>query len=83
MQDMNNQYEKWNRLSPLGLLLIGLGVSLTGHAAIRKGKGKGWLLRGTLGLIFLNSGVAVFGEAVKARTLYEVMMQRQIEANTR
>jgi hypothetical protein len=68
---MQANYEKWSRLSPLGLLLLGLGLSLTGNAIIAKNHGKRWFLQGTLGLIVFNAGVAIFGEAVKARTLYE------------
>jgi hypothetical protein len=68
---LNESYEKWERFAPLGLLVIGLGLSLTGHAIESKSKGRGWFLKGTLGLIVFNAGVAIFGEAIKARTLYE------------
>ena len=68
---MNSHYENWNRLSPLGLLLTGLGLSLLGDAALSKLRGRGWFFKGTLGLIVFNAGLAVFGEAVKNRTLYE------------
>lgn len=69
--NVNDHFEKWNTFAPLGLLLIGLGVSLVGHANSRKAAGKGWFVLGTLGLIVLNAGVAIFGESVKARALYE------------
>ncbi|MCU0514597.1 MAG: hypothetical protein MUE40_18750, partial [Anaerolineae bacterium] len=62
---------KWQRFSPLGLLLIGLGLSVTGDAMIAKGQGRPWFVRGTVGLVLFNAGLAVFGEAVKSRALYE------------
>jgi hypothetical protein len=68
---VNEHYKNWNRLSPLGLLIIGMGLSFTGDAIISKSKGKGWFLKGTIGLILVNAGVAIFGEAVKERALYE------------
>ncbi len=71
---MNEHYEQWDALAPRGLALIGFGMSITGQAIGAKAKGKPfwrWFLVGTLGLIVLNSGVAIFGEAVKHRALYE------------
>ncbi len=68
---MHENYNKWNQLSPLGLLVIGAGVSLVGDAIISKARGKGWFIKGTLGLIVFNAGIAIFGEAIKARALYE------------
>jgi hypothetical protein len=68
---MQDNYNKWNQLSPLGLLVIGAGLSLVGDAIISKARGKGWFIKGTLGLIMFNAGIAIFGEAVKSRALYE------------
>jgi len=68
---LNDHYEKWNVFSPLGLLIIGLGISLIGEAIICKANGQRWFLKGTLGLIIFNTGIAIFGEAVKSRALYE------------
>lgn len=76
---MNKNYEKWDEMAPRGLVLIGLGVSLTGEAIAKKIKGRGflsWFILGTLGLIVLNAGVAIFGEAVKHRTLYELDIKK-------
>lgn len=69
-------YDKWNKLAPLGLLIIGLGLSVTGDAMISKAKGRGWFLKGTLGLIVFNAGIAVFGEAIKTRSLYEAELNK-------
>ena len=68
---LNKNYEKWNTFSLIGLVVIGLGLSLTGNAIISKSKGKGWFFKGTFALIITNAGIAIFGEAVKARALYE------------
>ncbi|MDW8298864.1 MAG: hypothetical protein RML95_05965 [Anaerolineae bacterium] len=62
----------WWWMAPLGLTIIGFGLSLTGQAIIAKSKGKSfwhWFGLGTLGLTVLNSGVSIFGDAVKRRTL--------------
>ncbi|MDZ4671297.1 MAG: hypothetical protein SH821_10545 [Phototrophicales bacterium] len=72
---MNEHYEKWDELAPRGLILIGLGISVTGEAISAKSRKKGflrWFLVGAIGLICLNAGIAIFGEAVKERTLYEL-----------
>jgi len=73
---MNQHYERWNQLAPLGLLIIGLGISLTGHAINRKSNGKSWFIIGTLGLVVTNAGVSIFGESVKERALYESQLER-------
>jgi hypothetical protein len=72
---MNKHYEKWDEYAPRGLLFIGFGLSLIGNAIQAKAEGKGflsWFLRGTIGLIAVNAGIAIFGESVKERTLYEL-----------
>ena len=71
---MDHHYEAWSTQAPRGLLLIGAGVSIVGQAIVLKAQRKAgwkWFLLGFLGLIVLNSGVAIFGESVKQRTLYE------------
>ncbi len=73
---LDRSYQNWNRFAPLGLLLMGLGLSIIGDATSNKAKGKGWFLKGTLGLIVFNAGAAVFGEAVKNRTLYEIELNK-------
>lgn len=80
---MNEHYEQWSRFSPLGLLLIGAGASIIGHAANIKSRREGflgWFIMGTIGLIVLNAGVSIFGDAVKHRTLYETQLNRLNEA---
>jgi hypothetical protein len=73
---MQENFETWSRLSVPGLLLTGLGLSLVGHATVNKSRGRGWFWQGTLGLIVFNAGLAIFGEAVKARALYEAELNQ-------
>lgn len=68
---LHENYEKWSSFSVLGLLIISLGLSLTGNAIASKSKGKNWFIKSIIGLIVFNSGIVIFGEAVKARALYE------------
>jgi hypothetical protein len=63
---------KWMMFSPLGLTIIGLGVSITGEAIRAKTVNQPWFWLGTLGLVVLNAGVAVFGDGVKSRVLMEL-----------
>ncbi len=69
----------WQWMAPLGLIVIGFGLSLTGQAIIAKSKGKSfwsWFSLGTLGLIVLNSGLSIFGDAVKRRVL-QALQERE------
>jgi hypothetical protein len=71
---MDQHYQQWSELAPRGLLLIGTGVSVIGHAVTLKARRRsalGWIFFGIIGLVALNAGVSVFGEAVKHRTMYE------------
>lgn len=81
---MNKHYEKWDEFAPRSLMLIGLGMSFIGNAIQARTEGRGffsWFLRGTLGLVALNSGISMFGEAVKERTLYELDVKALREAD--
>lgn len=74
--------KKWKWMAPLGLTLIGLGVSLSGEATLLKGAAAPtwhWVAIGTLGLVVLNSGIAVFGDAVKRRLWLEIRASRPWE----
>jgi hypothetical protein len=71
---MDQHYEQWSTLAPRGLLIIGLGATLLSHSAGLKGKGRPawqWILIGTISLITFNTGIAIFGEAIKHRAMYE------------
>jgi hypothetical protein len=74
MTNSNAFLRKWRWAAPCGLTLIGLGASLLGEAIILKASNSSfweWFASGTVALVVLNAGVAVFGEAVKTRALYE------------
>jgi len=68
-------YRRWIIKAPLGLSLIGFGICLTLDAAFQKYNGAdtwSWILYGTLALIVLNSGVSIFGDAVKHRVHLDI-----------
>lgn len=67
-----NHKTRWLTFAPLGLVLTGLGLSVTIDAAARRARGEAWFGRGTLGLTLFNAGLSVFGDAVKARVRYEL-----------
>ena len=69
--------------APLGLTLIGLGISIVGKTIGLKRfmPTHYWFLWGTLGLVVTNAGVAVFGDAVKCRVLYNYGKKRINNAN--
>lgn len=70
-------------MAPLGLAMIGLGVSLSGEATLLKGAEAPlwqWVSLGTAGLVALNSGIAIFGDAVKRRFWWE--WEQRSEAST-
>ncbi len=67
-----NLRTKWLVFSPLGLTLVGLGLSLTLEAARLKSAGELWFWLGTLGLGVVNAGLAFFGDGLKSRVLLEL-----------
>lgn len=72
-QDLHE--EKWARNAPRGLLLTGFGLSLLGEAIVTKYEGKAfwrWFILGTLALVVFNAGLAVFGDSIKDRALFEM-----------
>lgn len=63
---------KW--LAPVGLSLIGAGFCVAAEGAIQKFADAPtweWVIWGTVGLVVMNTGVVLFGEAVKCATLAE------------
>ena len=66
--ERNKLKKKWLIYSISGLILIGMGISITGEAIIYKLKGEPWFLLGTLGLVVLNSGISIFGKGVVFRS---------------
>lgn len=75
MDHTDTHYDTWKRQAPLGLLAVGFGASLLGHATIKKGEGcrtRTWVALGTASLASIGAGLSLFGDAVKHRTLYEL-----------
>ncbi len=59
-------------LAPVGLLLVGAGVSVAVDAAVRRHDGaatRRWAGQGAAGLALVNSGLSLVGDAVRRRTL--------------
>lgn len=57
-------------LAPVGLVLVGAGLSVAVDAAVRRAGGasrRRWVGQGTGGLVLLNTGLSVFGDAVRRR----------------
>lgn len=77
---MTEDLDVWRRLAPGGLLLVGLGTCVVADAATRRARGSGtarWTGQGTAGLVLLNAGLSLFGEAVKRRALYDGARRHQ------
>lgn len=66
-------YNRWLIFAPLGLVLIGLGLSIMIEAAYWKHTQIdfwSWFGLGTLSLIIINIGISFFGQAIIERVLY-------------
>lgn len=73
-----DDYRAWKILAPSGLLCVGMGISVVADAASRRGRQSPtlqWFGEGTLGLVLLNGGLSLFGEAVKRRALFDVAVR--------
>lgn len=71
-------YMRWLIYCPVGLVLIGLGLSLFGDSLLLKqatdqagGSIWGWFLYGTASLATFNAGLSVFAQGVIFRIRYE------------
>ena len=67
--------KKWRLFAPLGLATTGMGLSFLGHSIGLKLGGAPfitWFIWGTFSLALFNAGLAMFGEAVKHRTLHDL-----------
>jgi len=59
-------------MAPVGLALVGAGLSIAVDAAARRADGaapRRWVGQGTVGLVVLNSGMSVFGDSVRRRAV--------------
>jgi len=79
---------KWLLLAPLSLVLIGAGLCViidagqvkAGNAPFRQ-----WFLLGTYGLILVNGGLSLFGQAVRYRVQldYRRFVRRELRKRDR
>jgi hypothetical protein len=70
---MSYHQKRWFWQAPVGLALIGFGLTLLSEAAAAKQKqSPGWFPLGTLALSVINSGISIFGDSVKHRVLHEL-----------
>ncbi len=53
--------------APMGLILIGAGISMAIDAGIEKLLHHTWFLYGTESLVILNAGICVFGDSIVKR----------------
>ncbi len=59
-------------MAPVGLVLVAGGLSVSIDAAVRRAGGaplRRWVGQGTVGLVVFNSGLSVFGDAVRRRAV--------------
>ena len=71
---MKQYYRAWLLRAPLGLVLVGLGLSLSIEAGFYKHSGVAtwqWVAFGTGALVVFNSGLCIFGDAILQRVRYE------------
>ena len=63
----NKHKKRWLIFAPLGLVLIGAGLSMAIDAGFYRMKGAttiNWVLYGTGALIVFNTGLSFFGRAI-------------------
>ncbi len=64
----------WLLQGGTGLALVGAGYCVAweaGHAKHARPDTLGWVGKGTLGLVILNAGLSIFGNAILERVRYE------------
>ena len=64
---MDFMKSKWLGFSISGLILFGFGLSLLGEAIILKYNNEPFFWCGTLALVIVNSGLCLFGNAIRYR----------------
>lgn len=70
MANLKKIKRQWLIYAVSGLTLIGLGLSVMGEALIVKYESESlgeWFWIGTLALVIVNAGIALFGKAVVLR----------------
>lgn len=79
---------KWLLLAPVSLLLIGAGLCVLSEAGWAKHTGapiRQWFLWGAYGLILVNGGLSLFGQAVRFRVQldYRRFVRRELKKRDR
>ncbi|MCH6201285.1 hypothetical protein MMU07_17010 [Aquiflexum sp. LQ15W] len=75
---MKKLKRKWFIYSTLGILIMGIGLSVLGEAIIAKALTKGflnWFLMGTAGLALIFAGLSIFGQGVVYKTIIDQKKQ--------
>lgn len=75
---------KWLLLAPISLALIGAGLCVVSEAGYAKHTGapfRQWFLWGAYGLILVNGGLSLFGQAVRFRVQldYRRFVRRELK----
>jgi hypothetical protein len=61
--------------APIGLILIGTGLSMAIDAGVSKFDGAEmwvWIAYGTASLVVFNAGISIFGDAVRYKVLMDL-----------
>ena len=69
---MKIKIKTWLWQAPLGLVLVGAGLSMAIDAGTCKAYGQPWFLYGSFALVVLNAGLCVFGGAIIKRVKDEM-----------
>ena len=64
---MKIKIKTWLWQAPLGLVLVGAGLSMAIDAGTCKAYGQTWFWYGSLALVVFNAGLCGFGGAVRKR----------------
>lgn len=72
--DSSKNKKRWLTFAPLGLVLIGAGLSMAIDAGFSRMNGAltiNWVLYGTGALIVFNAGLSFFGQAIIEKIKYD------------
>ena len=64
--------KNWLLQAPLGLVLVGAGLSMAIDAGTCKAYGQPWFWHGSFALVVFNAGLCVFGGAIIKRVKDEM-----------
>ena len=71
MRNLKRMKRKWFIYSVVGMILLGLGLSLLGEAILFKSKDDfSWFFWGTAALVTFNAGIGLIGEAISRMRLH-------------